>query len=499
MDPLLPVPSALESVPQDIEKLVGNLAREQEVTLLCDDYINGIQADPWAPDEYDNEYQELKQRAKTNLIRLPPLVASEVSTVEGYRRIVEYDADGNAVSERFPEEFKDFRRLRFGSLQQVVHTASANYGQAFVAVYKDKQGLPGAEILSSTKTTALWDNPVSDEFPRSVMTVIHGPSEAEDRRGLAYAWDAVKKYRLTTDDDGEWVVAESGEHGFSRTPVVRFPCFLDSEGRVSGMVENLIPAQDRVNQSVLDLLTGQAYTGNQIYTIAGVRGEQEFELDGTPKLDEQGRPVYKPFRMSARRVLTSDSETTKFDRIPAGSLQDLLAALGNSLEMFAVLGQQSAYIFHGKISNMSADSLAALDAQFFRLIEHLHTQWGEGWASLFRLFAEARGDQAGMNAWDVEVRWADYSIRTFAATADGLAKIADSLEIPSEGLWHMVPNVQSSTIEFWRELKAQQGDLGADLDDGEEGAEGFGRQVEFSFADREQEPDPDRDVYGEGL
>ena len=197
-------------------------------------------------------------------------------------------------------------------------------------------------------------------------------------------------------------------------------------------------------------------------------------------------------------MLTSDSETTKFDRIPAGSLQDLLAALGNSLELFAVLGQQSAYIFHGKISNMSADSLAALDSQFFRLIEHLHTQWGEGWASLFRLFAEVRGDQAGMDAWDVEIRWADYSIRTFAATADGLAKIADSLEIPSEGLWHMVPNVQSSTIEFWKELKSRHGDLGSDLDD-EDGAEGFGRQVDFSFADREHESDPDRDVYGEGL
>lgn len=497
MDPLFAGGTAGESVPGDIEKLVETLRQEQDVTLLCDDYINGIQADPWAPDEFDQEYAELKERAKTNLIRLPPLVASEVSTVEGYRRIVEYDEDGNAVSDRFPEEFKDFRRLRFGSLQQVVHTSSANYGQAFVAVYKDADGLPGAEILSSIKTTALWDNPVSDEFPRSVLTIIHGPSTDEKRKGLAYAWDSVNKYMLTTNDDGEWVISDRGEHGFSRTPVVRFPCFLDSEGRVSGMVENLISAQDRVNQSVLDLLTGQAYTGNQIYTIAGVRGEQEFELDGTPKLDEQGRPVYKPFRMSARRVLTSDSETTKFDRIPAGSLQDLLAALGNSLEMFAVLGQQSAYIFHGKISNMSADSLAALDSQFFRLIEHLHTQWGEGWASLFRLFAEARGNAEGMSAWDVEVRWADYSIRTFSATADGLAKIADALEIPAEGLWHMVPSVSSSTIEFWRELKARQADFGDGMDPND--PEEFNRQVELSLAKFESSPDPDRDIYDEGI
>lgn len=458
----------------DLPSLLHNLGLEREVTVLCDNYVNGEQADPWAPDEYDQEYQELKERAKVNLIRLPPLVLAEVSTVEGYRRIIDYDADGNPRSERFPEEFKDFRRLRFGNLQNVVHHASATYGQSFVEVFNDG-GRPGANILSSLNTTALWDNPVSDELPRSVVTIVRNP--ADELPGLAYGWDAVNKYRLKTDKNGDWVRdGKPVPHGLSGTPIVRFPCFLDSEGRVSGLVENLIEPQDRVNQSVLDLLTGQAYTGNQVYTIAGARGEKVLDYDGSPKLDAEGNEVYKPFRMSARRVITSDSTDTKFDRIPAGSLEDLLAAIGNSLEMFAVAGQQSPYIFHGKISNLSSDALAALDSQFFRLVQLLHSQWGEGWSTMFRLFAEIRGDRAGAEAWDTEVRWADFSIKTFSAFADGLAKIADSLQIPHEGLWHMVPNVSSSTIEFWRELK----DKGLDYEfDGE--AEGeFDRQVDMS-------------------
>lgn len=462
-----------ETLMGDLDDLLDNLRAEQEITRRCDDYKNGVHADPWAPDEYDQEYAELKERAKVNIIRLPPLVVSEVSMVEGYRRVRSYDEDGEPVSDRFPQEFKDFRRLRLKNLQSVVHEASATYGQAFVEVYDDG-GEPGANILSSLNTTALWDNSVSDERPRSALMLVR---DAKDETpGLAYGWDRTTKYTLETDSKGEWVVKESAEHGYSDTPIVRFPCFLDSEGRVSGLVENLIAPQDRVNQSVLDLLTGQAYTGNQIYTATGVQGELMFDYDGTPKLDENGQQMVKPFRMSARRVLTSDAPDVKFDRIPAGSLNDLLAALGNALEMFAVAGQQSPYIFHGKISNMSADSLAALDSQFFRLVKHLHSQWGESWAAVFRLFAETRGDAEGAEAWDVEVRWADFSIKTFSAFADGLAKVADSLNIPRRGLWHMVPETSSSTLEYWDELAEKELDYGFDSDDGAE----FDRQVAYS-------------------
>lgn len=436
----------------DLGLLCDSLSCEQAVTRLCDDYVNGVQSDPWSPDELDREYAELKDRAKVNVIRLPPAVLASVSKLQGYRRVTSWTSEGEALeSERFPQEFKDWRRLRLGRVQHSLYQASATYGQSFVEVFVQDDGLPGAQVLSSLNTTAVWDNPVSDEFPRSVFTLVR--EAIDEGGGLAYGWDSVFKYRLVTNDSNEWVVAERVEHGLPSTPIVRFPCFLDTEGRVSGIVENLIEPQDRINQSVLDLLTGQAYTGNQVYTIAGVRGEKVLNTDGTPVVDENGNEVFRPFRMGARRVMTSDSENTKFDRIPAGSLTDLLSALASALELFAVAGQQSPYLFSGKITNLSSEALAALDSQFFRLVKFLHSQWGEAWASVFRLFAFINGDLAGFEAWDVETRWEDFSIKTFSAYADGLSKVADSLQIPAEGLWHMIPGVSSSTVEYWKSLR----------------------------------------------
>src|SRR5699024_4787298 len=275
------------------------------------------------------------------------------------------------------------------------------------------------------------------------------------------------KYDIQTNKKGEWEVVEVLPYDFGHPPVVRFPCFIDTEGRVSGLVEYLIEAQDRINQTVLDLLTGQAYTGSQIYTASGVKGEPVFDEDGHEVIDPNtGEQAVRPLQLSSRRILTSDDPNAKFGTLSAGDLRSLMEALGNSLETFAILGQMSPYIFHqGGFDNLSAEALAAIDAQFFRLTNLLHDQWAECWSSVMRLFAVVNGDEAGATAYDSEVRWNDYSIQTFAGVADGLAKVVDSLGIPRRGAWQMIPGVSASMLQQWDELKEKEDEFGLDPDD----------------------------------
>src|SRR5699024_314515 len=124
------------------------------------------------------------------------------------------------------------------------------------------------------------------------------------------------------------------------------------------------------------------------------------------------------------------------------------------------------YIFRpGGFDTLSTDALAAIDAQFFRLINLLHALWAECWTSVLRLFAKIRGDEAGANAFDSEVRWADFSIKTFSGVADGLSKVVESLGVPQRGGWQMIPGVSASMCERWDELNAKEGASGLDLDD----------------------------------
>lgn len=451
---------------ENLELLRKTLREEQDITQECDDYVRGDQVNPYSPDSYTEEYRELVARSKTNVIRLPPAVVAQVSSVAGFRRVEDYDENGEPVSVPFPQEWKDLKRCRLGVVEKPIYQAAATYGQAFVEVV-ETDGRPSINILSSLNTVALFKNPASDEFPEVAYEFVSEPKG--DEPGQAWGWDSVAKYDIRTNDNGEWEVFETYAHQFGVPPIVRFPCFIDTEGRVSGLVEHLIEAQDRINQTVLDLLTGQAYTGSQIYTASGVKGEPVFDEDGMAVIDENtGEQAVRPLQLSSRRILTSDDPNAKFGALSAGDLRSLMEALGNSLETFAILGQMSPYIFHqGGFDNLSAEALAAIDAQFFRLINMLHDQWAECWSSVMRLFSIVNGDTAGAEAYDSEVRWNEYSIQTFSGVADGLAKIVDSLGIPKRGAWQMVPGVSASMLQQWDELKEKEGEFGLDPDDPE--------------------------------
>lgn len=459
-----PEAESLSALEEHLELLRTTLEDEQRVTVLCDEYVRGDQTDPYSADEYTEEYRELVARAKTNIIRIPPIVIAQVSAVAGYRRMEDTGEDGETASKAFPQEWKDLKRQRLGITEKPIYNAAATYGQAFVEVYKDMLGRPKYRLLSSVNTVAIFDHPSSDEFPIAVYETLREPSDKLE--GQALGWDAEAKYDIRTNDKGEWEIVDIFPHDLEVTPVVRFPCFLDSEGRVSGLVEHLIPGQDRVNQSVLDLLTGQAYTGSQVYTASGVKGEPVFDPDGNAVIDENtGEQAVRPLQVSSRRVLTSDDPGAKFGTLGAGDLRSLIESLGNALEIFAITGQMSPYIFHqGSFDNISADALAAVDAQFLRLVGMLHDQWAECWSSVLRLFAQINGEQDGAEAYDSELRWADKTIKPFASYADGIAKLRE-LNIPDRGLWQMVPGVTSSVIQQWEELRDEDDAYGLDPDD----------------------------------
>lgn len=449
----------------NLKALRDTLEDEQDITTICDEYVRGDQINPYSADEYTEEYRELVERAKTNIIRLPPIVIAQVTSVAGYRRVEDYTDEGEPISVPFPQEWKDLKRQRLGMVEKPIYNAAATYGQAFVEVFTDTFGRPRFKILSSLNTVALFENPASDEYPLAAYELVREPQG--ENPGLAYGWDETAKYELATDENGEWVVAVVTPHGLGVTPVVRFPCFLDSEGRVSGLVEHLIPGQDRVNQSVLDLLTGQAYTGSQVYTASGVRGEPAFDENGDPLIDPNtGEQAVRPLQVSSRRVLTADDPDAKFGTLSAGDLRSLMESLGNALETFAITAQMSPYIFHqGSFDNISADALAAVDAQFFRLVGMLHDQWAECWGSVLRLFARINGDTAGAEAYDSELRFADFSIRTFGGVAEGLARVAESLGVPKRGLWQMIPGTSSSMLQQWDELLDEEQMMGLAPDD----------------------------------
>src|SRR5699024_10512589 len=144
--------------------------------------------------------RELVARAKTNVIRLPPAVVAQVSSVAGVRRVEDSADSGEPVSGALTQAGKDLKRCRLSVVEKPASPAAAAYGQAFVEVVKGRDGRPGVNVLSSVNTVALFDNPVSDEFPAVVYEFVSEPSD--DKPGQAYGWDDEARYDIRTNSKG---------------------------------------------------------------------------------------------------------------------------------------------------------------------------------------------------------------------------------------------------------------------------------------------------------
>jgi hypothetical protein len=99
----------------------------------------------------------------------------------------------------------------------------------------------------------------------------------------------------------------------------------------------------------------------------------------------------------------------------------------------------------GKLVNLSAEALAAAEANQQRKLIAKRRSFGEAWEQVLRLGAEMDGDvnTAGDNS--AEVVWADTEARSFATVVDGFTKLV-SVGVPLGPLLSMLPGVTQQQI-----------------------------------------------------
>jgi hypothetical protein len=253
-------------------------------------------------------------------------------------------------------------------------------------------------------------------------------------------------YALGPDTGHDWRRVAADEHGMGVTPLVRFRSRLD--GEATGIIAPLIPANDRINEIVFATLIAMQYASFRQRWATGL---------AIPYDEETGEPV-QPFEAAIDRLWVTDSENAKFGDFAQTEVQGHLSFYESGVRTLAAQAQISPNILTGDLVNLSAEALAQMERQTQGRIEEFETIFGESWESSFRLAALAAGDTEGARDTESQVRWRDTEARSFAATVDGLGKLAQMLQVPPQGLWEKVPGVTDQDIRRWREL-AEQNDI----------------------------------------
>lgn len=426
-----------------------------EVFDLCRDYFDGRHTDPYAPRDATEQIRDLQRRSITNLVPLLVNLPAQVSFVDGYRRGVDEPEDGEPSRKvaRSTPEYKLWQKNRMDARQSTIYRAALTYGHAFAHVNNLDPDNVKIEILSTRNTVAFFDDPVNDIRPSRALTIKSHPRSA-DIPGLAVFWDAESRTEINYNFDGSFT--QRGEpipHGLGSCPVVRYTCYIDDEGTTCGVITPIIPLQDRVNQATFSTNVTSDFGAFKVRTAAGLVPNVKLDANSEPVVDTDGNPQYEPIVVSQARMLLSDDPETKFGQLDETPMDGYLKGEDQAIKNLASAAQFPLHALLGNVSNLSAEALAALEAQFIRLKDSLHTSWGESHEELFRLLALAVGDAEGAESFGGEVRWRDMSQKSFSATLDGLGKMVETLQVPKQGAWSMVPGVTDGDLADWKQLK----------------------------------------------
>lgn len=428
------------------------------------------------PDLADEEYKLLAKRCITNVI--PLLVGTPVQGlyVDGFR-------PGNAktsTSDQKNPEWEHWQRSRLDARQAAVYSGAVSYGHSFAVTELTAPGSKEAVTkgLSALRTAALFDDPANDDTPITAITVTQLPGP--ERPGKAILWDERGKYQVSfkswTDTEIEKLAVSDGvRHGSIECPVTRFAATIDLDGRTMGIVEPVIALQDRINQTVFDLLVAQTYGSFKVRWATGMAPPvlmepvYELDVDGNfvldasgekiiedykPRLDSNGLPIPAPVNLNARRFMFGEDPTVKFGAIDGTPLEGYIRSVEMSIRQFSAISQIPPHHLLGEIINLSAEALMAAETSLQRMISLFQTMFGESWERVFRLANQLEGRPS--DEMKGEVRWREMESRSLAQAGDGLGKMAEKLGAPKKGLWRRIPGMTETEYNEWVALAEEE-------------------------------------------
>lgn len=454
----------------DVAKMMRILKGDREKILLrLDAYARGIQDDPWMPDNADAEYRLLAERSKTNVIPFIISTPAQALYVDQFRRGFEHDATADAKDLiAVQPEWDHWERSNLQSRQHAIYRGALNFGHSFTVTEFDSKKELKTRGLSALRTSALFSDPANDIVPEFAFTVTKWNSSDDKGQpipGTGVAWDDKFIYDVTfkeLGDDKGLAIKQRKAHGADENPVTRFSCFVDLEGRTTGVVEPLIDLQNRLNQTVFDMLVVQSYAAFKVRTVTGMAPPvvmaavyENGEIIGwEPELDEQGRMIPDVQNINARRWMWAEDENVKFGTLDETPLDGFIAAIELAFRHIAAVSQTPPHHLLGQIANLSADALMAAETALQRKVEEFKSGFGESWERVFRLAMKMLGED-GADDFNAEVIWRDMEQRSLSQAGDALGKLREQLGIPARGLWSRVPGATAAEVRTWEKLAEQ--------------------------------------------
>jgi hypothetical protein len=436
-------------------------------------YIHNRIIDIYVPKSATAEYRALVDQSRFNVLPLVVKAVAQNLFVEGYRPARQAD---NA-----PVWDGAWQPNRMDARQAGIYRAALTYGVSYALVLPGRladRPVPVIRPYSPRRLTALYADPIGDEWPRYALAVgIPRPAITADTTQAGGAadrmvteicvYDAHHEYSLdvpaalvTPPTVGTFSAAidpaafeglafdptqvRVRAHGLGVCPAVRFvDSYEDLDDGPEGIVYPMLAAQRQLNQTTFGLRMAEQYAAFRQRWATGMAIAE----------DQDGNPI-EPWNAAVNRVWQNESPDGRFGDFEQTDLSGYLDSRDKTLLYVASARQIPPHtlVVGNAVSNVSAEALAALEAGHRQDIAEHQTSFGESAEQMLRLAGLAMGDRATWEDTSAQVRWRDTTPRSLGQVADALGKMAAQLGIPPRALWERLPDVTDQDIERWQQL-----------------------------------------------
>ena len=214
------------------------------------------------------------------------------------------------------------------------------------------------------------------------------PDGSTKRRLNIYTPDSIEKYIVggSMENEAQWEpFQEEGDPVWPLpwpldfVPVVPFRHDDDGSNWGRSELEDLIPDQQALNKSVLDILDGADNTAFQIITLTGATAQ-----------DKDGNPI----KLSPRQILSSLNGT--WGHIPAGDIDKLRDVKKDFITAIAQKSQIPLQYFQVTGQIAAADTQQADDSNLVGRVEMYATSVGNSWEDVMHYAIAMANEFGGM-------------------------------------------------------------------------------------------------------
>lgn len=413
----MPVESAVPQSPGWwLRRLGRRLAEDRDRLDMLWSYYSGRHPLPQVPGLRNEEYQRWMRNARANWVELVVESLRERLAVVGFR-----------VGDEGPEGDREadtiWQRNQLDAESGLVHQAALVFGRAYVLVGVDPYGT-GRQALVTPEhpTEAVTEGTPGHPRRRAAGLKVWRDDWTGRYRASLYLPEAI--YQFTSDKDNvtwltgdqklvPWTLDTQMPNPFGAVPLVPFRNKRTMLTEGSGEFESVIDIQDRINASLINLISAMRYGAFRQRWAVGL------ETDKDPITGQN----IEPFKLDIRKLWSVPATDVTFGEFTETRLEGYIQAAREGVKDLAAITRTPPHYLLGEVVNATGDALKAAETGLVSKALDRQTHWGESWEEVMRLAGKVEGIPALADSDSSETLWRDPESRSMAELADAALKL----------------------------------------------------------------------------